>query len=46
MNELDKNHRHEKRMAKKKAIIDEKIKKADKEKGVIVITTGNGKGKS
>lgn len=46
MNDLDKNQRHEKRMAKKKAIIDDKIKKADKEKGVIVITTGNGKGKS
>lgn len=46
MNELDKNQRHEKRMAKKKAIIDDKINKADKEKGVIVITTGNGKGKS
>lgn len=46
MNDLDKNQRHEKRMAKKKAVIDEKIKKADKEKGVIVITTGNGKGKS
>ena len=42
----DKNKRHEARMAKKKEIIDEKIKKADKEKGVIVITTGNGKGKS
>ena len=42
----DKNKRHEERMAKKKAIIDEKIKKADKEQGVIVITTGNGKGKS
>ena len=42
----DKNKRHETRMAKKKEIIDEKIKKADKEKGVIVITTGNGKGKS
>ena len=46
MTELDTNKRHESRMAKKKAIIDEKIKKADKEKGVIVITTGNGKGKS
>lgn len=44
--EQDKNQRHENRMAKKKAVIDEKIKKADKEKGVIVITTGNGKGKS
>lgn len=46
MNKLDKNQRHEERMTKKKVIIDEKIKKADKEKGVIVITTGNGKGKS
>ena len=42
----NKNQRHEERMAKKKAVIDEKIKQADKEKGVIVITTGNGKGKS
>lgn len=42
----EKNKRHEDRMAKKKAVIDEKIKKADKEQGVIVITTGNGKGKS
>ena len=46
MNGLDKNKRHEERMAKKKSIIDEKIKKADKEQGIIVITTGNGKGKS
>lgn len=46
MADNDINKRHEERMAKKKAIIDEKVKKADKEKGVIVITTGNGKGKS
>ena len=46
MTEQDKNKRHETRMAKKKEIIDEKIKKANKEQGVIVITTGNGKGKS
>lgn len=46
MTEQDKNKRHESRMAKKKAIVDENIKKADKEKGIIVITTGNGKGKS
>ena len=46
MTDQEKNQRHENRMAKKKAIIDEKVKKADKEKGVIVITTGNGKGKS
>ena len=42
----NKDSRYEERMAKKKAIIDENIKKADKDKGVIVITTGNGKGKS
>lgn len=46
MTDLEKNKRHEERMTKKKAIIDESIKKADKEQGVIVITTGNGKGKS
>lgn len=46
MTTQDKNQRHEERMAKKKEIIDKKVKKADKEQGVIVITTGNGKGKS
>lgn len=46
MTEQDKNQRHESRMVKKKTVIDESIKKADKEKGLIVITTGNGKGKS
>ena len=46
MTDTNKNQRHEERMAKKKAIVDDKIKQADKEKGVIVITTGNGKGKS
>jgi len=44
--ETARNQRHENRMAKKKAIIDEKVAKANIEKGVIVITTGNGKGKS
>lgn len=44
--ELERNKRHENRMAKKKAIIDEKVAKANIEKGVIVVTTGNGKGKS
>lgn len=44
--ELERNKRHENRMAKKKAIIDEKVAKANIEKGVIVIATGNGKGKS
>jgi cob(I)alamin adenosyltransferase len=44
--EAARNERHETRMAKKKTIIDEKVAKATIEKGVIVITTGNGKGKS
>lgn len=44
--EAARNERHEKRMAKKKEIIDAKVAKANIEKGVIVITTGNGKGKS
>ncbi len=46
MTDQEKNKRHENRMAKKKAVIDEKVTKANIEKGVIVITTGNGKGKS
>ena len=46
MTSTDENQRHKTRMEKKKAVVDENIKKADKEQGVIVITTGNGKGKS
>ncbi len=46
MVDKEKSQRHESRMAKKKAVIDAAVKKADQEKGVIVITTGNGKGKS
>ena len=42
----DINERHRVRMERKKAIVDEKIKQAQREIGVIVITTGNGKGKS
>jgi len=34
------------RMAKKKAIIDEKIAKATEERGVLILLRGNGKGKS
>ena len=40
------NERHNKRMEKKKEVIDKKIAKADKEKGLLLILTGNGKGKS
>ena len=37
---------HEERMQKKKAVIDEKIAGAQEERGVLLINTGNGKGKS
>ncbi len=37
---------HKKRMQRKKAIVDASIARADKEKGVILVLTGNGKGKS
>ena len=40
------NERHRARMVRKKALIDDKIEQAQRETGVIVITTGNGKGKS
>jgi cob(I)alamin adenosyltransferase len=42
----DINERHRARMARKKAIIDAKIQSAQTEMGLIVINTGNGKGKS
>ncbi|WP_454722645.1 MULTISPECIES: cob(I)yrinic acid a,c-diamide adenosyltransferase [Cupriavidus] len=38
--------RHNARMARKKDVVDAKIAAAQDERGVIVITTGNGKGKS
>ncbi|NHZ44852.1 cob(I)yrinic acid a,c-diamide adenosyltransferase [Massilia aquatica] len=40
------NERHRVRMERKKAIIDQKIAEAQKEIGVIIVNTGNGKGKS
>jgi cob(I)alamin adenosyltransferase len=42
----DINERHRVRMERKKAIIDAKIQAADKQIGIIVVNTGNGKGKS
>ncbi|MEN9434908.1 MAG: cob(I)yrinic acid a,c-diamide adenosyltransferase, partial [Pseudomonadota bacterium] len=41
-----KNQRHKDRMAKKKAIIDASIASANKQKGLFIVLTGNGKGKS
>ncbi len=40
------NERHRVRMERKKAVVDEKIQRANRKKGVIVVNTGNGKGKS
>ena len=42
----DINQRHQARMERKKAFIDKKIAAADKEIGIIIVNTGNGKGKS
>jgi cob(I)alamin adenosyltransferase len=42
----DINERHRVRMERKKAIIDRKIAAADKQIGIIIVNTGNGKGKS
>lgn len=42
----DRDSRHKARMQRKKAIIDEKIAEAQDEYGLLLIHTGNGKGKS
>lgn len=42
----EKSRRHGERMARKKAVIDEKIQGADIDRGVVLVLTGNGKGKS
>jgi cob(I)alamin adenosyltransferase len=40
------NERHRLRMERKKAVIDARIAGAKKEMGIIIVNTGNGKGKS
>lgn len=42
----DKAQRHVARMQRKKAVIDEKVAAAQEERGLVLINTGNGKGKS
>lgn len=42
----DDQEKHQKRMARKKAVIDTAIARADQDKGLLLILTGNGKGKS
>ena len=44
--ETQKAQRHKQRMEKKKAVVDAQIEKSDIERGVVVVNTGNGKGKS
>lgn len=46
MNDATKNERHKKAMQKQKANVDAHIEAADIERGVLVLLTGNGKGKS
>jgi cob(I)alamin adenosyltransferase len=46
MTDTAKNQRHQHRMARKKAVIDASIARADQEKGLLLVLTGNGKGKS
>jgi cob(I)alamin adenosyltransferase len=40
------NQRHRARMERKKALVDQKISQAQRTAGVIIVNTGNGKGKS
>lgn len=44
--EKDNNQRHNERMARKKAVMDERIASASDEHGILIVNTGNGKGKS
>ncbi|MDX5444690.1 MAG: cob(I)yrinic acid a,c-diamide adenosyltransferase [Zoogloeaceae bacterium] len=44
--ETARNQRHNERMKRKKAVIDASIAKADEVRGVLLVNTGNGKGKS
>jgi cob(I)alamin adenosyltransferase len=46
MDKADRNTRHAARMLRKKAVVDEKIAQATQDKGLILVLTGNGKGKS
>ena len=43
---MDRTTKHNKAMAKQKAAVDEGIAKADTERGVSVLLTGDGKGKN
>jgi len=42
----DNSDQHSRRMASKKAVVDAAIARADQDKGLLLVLTGNGKGKS
>ena len=42
----DRNQRHKSAMQRRKALVDEKIAQANEERGIVIVLTGNGKGKS
>ena len=46
MSDCGKDERHKMRMTRKKNVIDQQIKQADQDKGLLLVLTGNGKGKS
>lgn len=43
---LDKQLRHRMRMRRKKEVVDASIRRADRDQGLLLVLTGNGKGKS
>jgi cob(I)alamin adenosyltransferase len=46
MTDTAQNQRHQHRMERKKAVVDAGIARADQDKGLLLVLTGNGKGKS
>lgn len=46
MSAPDKAERHRNRMQRKKAVVDDAIARADRDQGLLLVLTGNGKGKS
>lgn len=44
--EQEKEQRHRNRMQRKKGVVDAAIARADQDKGLLIVLTGNGKGKS
>lgn len=46
MNTTDRDQRHQVRMQRKKTVVDAAIERADRNQGLLLVLTGNGKGKS